>query len=491
MPTPSLPSRPNSEFYRKQAKALLKSARQGDAAAIERMRRWVPRLNGTTGVLPVDIALHEAQLAVARENGFASWPLFHAQLPSGESGRKFFRPHVRGFQWYEERVAGVVSVHHAGMPEAIETIRKNHPKFANASDAEILQATFTDDDARLVLAREHGFESWNDFKAHIEAIESGKKDEPFTAAFDAIKTGNVAGFRELLREHPDLVNAQGTNGSTLLNLAGSLRQKAICQLLIEHGADVDLATTRGVTPLHQAAYSNQPDLIEMLIEAGASPQMSAYGDGGTPLTMALFWGHNRARETLARYAVVPDNLRVAAGAGREDLVKACFTTQGGLTAEATAHRGFYRPHTGFPVWNPSPNRQEVLDEALTYASRNGQVQVLKLLLSMGADINGDPYRGTALIWAVCCKRVEVIEWLLDHGADINRRATFGGPGHGQGITALHSAAESGRTDLVKLLIARGADPGIRDDLYHSTPMGWAEHSGHVDVKEYLQQLTPG
>jgi ankyrin repeat protein len=290
-----------------------------------------------------------------------------------------------------------------------------------------------------------------------------------------------------LQRHPDLVNAQGTNGSSLLNLSVSLNRPMMCKLLLDAGADVDLPTTRGVTPLHAAAYSNRPHLIEMLIDAGASPDMAAYGDGGTPLAMALFWGHDAARETLSRYAVTPNNLRVASGVGRIDLIRACFDADGNLTASAMTNRGFYRPHTGFPIWTPSPSRQETLDEALIYASRNGQIEAMKLLLANGADINADPHRGTALIWATFTHRADVMRWLIDRGADVNRRATFGGPQHGQGITALHIAAQCGRLDIIQLLLDRGGDRNVKDDLYKSTPAGWAEHSEQKDLAAFLER----
>jgi len=59
----------NLDFYRKRAKALLRAARAGDAAANARLRRY-----GAEGAP----ALHAAQLAIAREQGFRSWPKFQA-----------------------------------------------------------------------------------------------------------------------------------------------------------------------------------------------------------------------------------------------------------------------------------------------------------------------------------------------------------------------------------------------------------------------------
>jgi ankyrin repeat protein len=478
MPTHSLPSRPNIEFYRKQAKTLLKAARSGDAGALARLHK-------ARKALPKEPALHDAQLAIARENGFASWPSFHAHVVDLGGASKRFRPHVRDFKWYEERVAGIIGAQQAGIAGAMDSIRRSIPRLSNKSDDEIRSATLTDDDARLILARDHGFDRWDAFKARLDAINSGKEIEPFTAAFDAIQADDAGAFAALLQRHPDLINAQGTNGSSLLNLSVSLNRPEMIKLLLDARADVDLPTTRGVTPLHAAAYSNRPHLVEMLIDAGASPDAFAYGEGGTALAMALFWGHDSAREALSRYAVTPNNLRVASGVGRIDLMRACFEAAGNLTPDAVANRGFYRPHTGFPIWNPSSSRQEVLDEALTYASRNGQIAAMQFLLANGADINGDPYRGTALTWATFTRRADVMRWLLDHGANVNHRATFGGPQHGQGITALHIAAQCDRLDIVKLLLARGADRNVKDDLYNSTPSGWAEHSEHTETVELL------
>ena len=145
------------------------------------------------------LQLHDAQLTIARENGFASWPLFQAHLQAAIGiGPRRFRPHVRGFEWYEDRVSGVISMHKSGSAGAMETIRQNHPGFASMSDDDIRTADFNADDARVVLAREHGFDHWSDFKKHVEEIQSGKSYEPFTAAFDAIQTGEISAFSSIL-----------------------------------------------------------------------------------------------------------------------------------------------------------------------------------------------------------------------------------------------------------------------------------------------------
>ncbi len=229
---------------------------------------------------------------------------------------------------------------------------------------------------------------------------------------------------------------------------------------------------------------------DLLLGAGARADAEAHGAGGTPLAVALFWGNREAADVLARAGIVPRNLRVAAGLGRRDLVRACFGPDGRLTPEARAARGFYRPHSGFPRWQPSDDQQEVLDEALVWAAKAGRLEVMELLVERGARVDADPYRGTPLLWAAATGRLEAARWLFDHGADVNQRATFGGPEHGAGVTALHLAAQdSRRLPLVEFFVARGADPTVEDAIYHGTPASWATHFGAREVATYLNGLT--
>lgn len=480
MPTAStsirdLPTPPSLEQQRKRARELLLAARAEDPAALRRFRQHHPRFAaGST------LRLADAQLVIAREFGFPSWPRLVAHIRG--DGRRT-RPFVAERSYFEERAEGLLAVHQQHLPASLAQIRAWHPRFAGTSDEEIANAAFTIDDARLVYARQHGFKRWADLGAHVEAMGRGEVEEPFKAAFDSIQASDVSRLRALLAASPDLVLARGTNGNTLLNLAGG--RSAIVQLLLEAGADPTVANDRGWTPLHQAAYGNHVEVVELLVTAGAPLDAVAYGEGGTPLAAALFWGHREVAEVLAAYAVVPANLRVAAGLGRADLVNDAFNQDGSLRPWAGAARGFYRPHTGFPLWQPSDERQEILDEALVWACKSNRLEVLPLLTAQGANVDADPYRGTPLLWAVANGRAEAGRWLLDHGADINRRATFGGPDHGVGVTALHLAAQGCSADVVRLLLEDGADIQIEDDLYHSTPLGWAQHFERTEVVALL------
>jgi ankyrin repeat protein len=332
------------------------------------------------------------------------------------------------------------------------------------------------DEARSELARRHGFSSWAQLTGHVEALRDGREPPtPFMLAYRAVEDDDRDRLAELLDQEPELVRVRGTNGNDLLGMAGGLE---IVRLLLERGADPNRGNDYGWTKLHSAGYSNRRDLAQLLLGAGARTDLSARGDGGTPLIAALFWGHREVVDLLGRE---PRNLRVAAGLGLVDMIGELVGT-----AHAGAHRGFYRPHGGFPAWQPSDDPQEILDEAFVWAAKSDRVDALRLLVELGARPDADPYRGTALTWAAANGRVEAIRVLIELGADANARGTFGGPQHGEGVVALHLAAQSGQLDAARALLEAGADPTIRDALYDSPPSGWAEHGGHPQVAELLR-----
>src|SRR5678815_4974088 len=85
---------------------------------------------------------------------------------------------------YKKQAKDFVKAHAAGKPGFAERTRKFHPH--PPSDR------FSLTDAQLVLAREHGFESWPKFASHLEALH--QRDCPasqFEQAADAIVTGDT------------------------------------------------------------------------------------------------------------------------------------------------------------------------------------------------------------------------------------------------------------------------------------------------------------
>lgn len=401
------------EQLRTQAKELVRAARAGDPEALGRL-----------GELPVRLA--SAQLVLAREHGRPSWPaLVHALVE---------QPFRTDLAYYEGRAEGIASVR--GVPLA---------------------------EARRDLARRHGLPGWAALERRLGRL--AVEPTPFAHAYRAVEEGDRRRLEELLDAHPELVSVRGTNGNDLLGMAGD---HALVGLLLERGADVNRGNDYGWTKLHQAGYANDTGLARTLLAAGARTDASARGEGGTPLVCALFWGH---REVARLLGEKPRNLRVAAGLGRVDLIEELAGTPA-----AGAHRGFYRPHGGFPPWRPSDDPQEILDEALVWAAKADRVEAISALVALGARLDADPYRGTPLTWAACNGRVAAIGRLLELGARVDARGTFGGPDHGEGVTALHLAAQSGHADAVDTLLAAGADPSLQDSRHGGTAAGSSSSS---------------
>ncbi len=175
MPASTLPSRPSIEQLRKQAKELLKAFRADDADASARLRAVLP-------ALPTDDAatLADAQFVLAREYGFDSWPALvrHVETvnPPGlrkfetmadelaaaytsgdyERIREFNWTHGTSFVWYRE-------------PEAMQ--RRLPTWFASESrSADLARA-----DARHLIARKRGIDSWDDLVRSMvsPAVASG------------------------------------------------------------------------------------------------------------------------------------------------------------------------------------------------------------------------------------------------------------------------------------------------------------------------------
>jgi ankyrin repeat protein len=459
--TDPLPSAPSLEQLRKRAKELARAHRDGDAEARARVAAHHPRPRD-------ELRLSDAQLVIAREHGFASWPRLRAYADRvAEHGSDLQHPYHDDLGYYEGRAHGLLASAQDGTPSATAVFER-------------FGAPLTAAGARTAVARTHGFGSWAALRRHVAAL---RRDggEPFARAYRAVEAHDLDALRAQLGRFPDLVAARGTNGNDLLNMATATCDERTVRLLLERGADPARANAPGWTPLHQAAYVGLPKLAGILLDAGAPADAEARGEGGTPLIVALFWGHAQTAELLAeRGGVHPENLRAAAGLGDVAGIERLAGT-----ARAGARRGFYRPHSGFPAWRPADDPQEVLDEALSWAARSGRVDALRALVARGADPDADVYRGTALAWAAACGRADAIRRLVELGADPNRGATFGGPQHGEGVTALHLAAQGGDVEAIRALLEAGADPATRDALHDGTAADWAAHGGHEGARALL------
>lgn len=281
-----------------------------------------------------------------------------------------------------------------------------------------------------------------------------------------------------------------TNNGALPPVDGEPTAHAIIDDLLLAGADPNGRSKRdGPTPLHAAAFAGNEQLVQRLLAAGADPAATMGSiAGATPLSFALFYAHRSAGATIAHALRAPDDLRSAAGLddvlGVERLLKINST----LAPGADAGMAFTAPIDDFPPRLGSITEKLTINESLTWAARNGSLAAMGTLVERGADVNANPYRGTALLWAVYGDQVEAINWLVERGADVNLRHDFGGIEHGRSATALHLAAQYGNVGSLDALLAHGADPTITDGAYQATPLGWAEHNGAQGAAERLRKV---
>ncbi|NWF83222.1 MAG: ankyrin repeat domain-containing protein [Bryobacteraceae bacterium] len=347
--------------------------------------------------------------------------------------------------------AGALQFFHAHLPRMLDDRVKWLPK--RLSEEELRAAVFDMDDARTAVARGYDFAGWEALAAFAAAIERRDPEVyPFERAVDAVADGDLASLRSLLKEYPGLVRARSkrvthfdppVHRATLLHYVAAngtegYRQRTpgnaveIATALLDAGAEADaLANLYGgecttlsllVSSCHPAQAGVQVPLIDLLAARGASLAETGTGNWVSPVETALVFGYRDAAEELVRHGA-PLSLPAAAGLGRLKLVRELLPE----SSELARHR------------------------ALAIAAQSGEVETTRLLLEAGEDPN-----------------------------------RFDPPGTHSHTTPLHQAVWAGHLDVVRLLVARGARLDIRDTIYNSTPLGWAEYGGREEIAALLR-----
>jgi ankyrin repeat protein len=230
---------------------------------------------------------------------------------------------------------------------------------------------------------------------------------PLTEAVLLWDTGRV---RRALAGGAD-VNATNGAGFTALMLAAMKAQDQTVDILLAEGADPNLeALPHGWTALRQAASSGNPKIIKSLLKAGARLDAKDR-NGWTPIVIAAM-------------AAKAENVKALSDAGAQ------------------------------------------LKMDLVFASALGQLDQVKTL-SGATDINAKNDTGrTPLVAAAANNQVEVVKFLLSKGANPDSESVARSPWGPETMTALALAAVEGHLGVVKALVEKGAD------LSKKTPTGW-------------------
>ena len=129
MPVRSLPDKPSLVQLKHQAKDLLRLRSLGAARALQRIREFHPRFSGFSdaALVAAEFKLSDAQLTIAREYGFVSWPRLNAFVSAGVSLPRS----------YEERISDplfrrAVSLIDNGSVEELRSLLVEHPSLVHS-----------------------------------------------------------------------------------------------------------------------------------------------------------------------------------------------------------------------------------------------------------------------------------------------------------------------------------------------------------------------
>ncbi|HKG80875.1 MAG TPA: ankyrin repeat domain-containing protein [Pyrinomonadaceae bacterium] len=299
----------------------------------------------------------------------------------------------------------------------------------------------------------------------------------------------------------------------------------VIQQLIDKGAHVN-QPVRYKSALMHAASEGHVEIVKLLLARGA--EVNAQTDEGTALMMAVRGGHVSIVKLLLD--------------ARADVNAKHRLGHSALIMSAGPSIPEMNPEPGKPVGPPASEIMSLLlarGADVNLIGQRGQTALMeanstakvKLLVANGAQLNAKDEQGeTALIHAVDRGDVEVVEALLQAGADASVRdakgvtalmlaleevpsyraagsdklarrrlesarplltADFGDVNiqNENGETLLMRAASLGETEIVKLLLGRGADVN-RTDVFGNTAAVFAYEKDQTAIQELLKNATP-
>uniref|UniRef100_A0A7S1TGP6 Protein kinase domain-containing protein n=1 Tax=Compsopogon caeruleus TaxID=31354 RepID=A0A7S1TGP6_9RHOD len=293
------------------------------------------------------------------------------------------------------------------------------------------------------------------------------------------KDGKVEKVRKKLIEGAD-PNYADHNKRTALHLASISGHVEVAEVLLENGADPEARDNRGSTAVMVAKSHGQSSVLEMFKKHG----VEIYEDddecpenmvlGMELLNFAARGAIDLVRERL--FAGVPvsfmdyDNrtaLHVAASEGHAEVAELLILNGAGIDTQ--------------DVYGRTP-----VDDAV----KNGHKEVLLMFSKYGAwipeallsaKVASENQLGRDLIEESKNSDVDKVNSLLELGANVN----FQNYDH---RTPLHVAASEGIMEMVKLLLSRGADPGLTD-RWGNTPLDDASRLSKAEIAALLSEPT--
>ena len=331
---------------------------------------------------------------------------------------------------------------------------------------------------------------------------------------------DTAAVRTLIAQKLD-VNAPGTDGSPALHWAVRVDDVTMAKMLLGAGAKATLANRYGLTPIAIAAGNGSASMIGILLDAGADANAPDPA-GDTPLMSAIRTGRLDAATLLVDRGATVDAtdatyqqtaLMVAVRENHPEIVKLLIARGASVSARTRVGRTpawvlpNSQPGFGHGIGivrggSPDRGRRAPIPGGMTpllYASRDGRMDSVRMLLDAGADINvRDANEITPLISAITNNHPDVARYLIERGADIKAVDWYG-------RTPLWAAVETRNMDLdngtfensidrapflglIQTLLERGADPNARtkevppvrpDFLRVTASLSWVDFTGQT------------
>jgi uncharacterized protein len=273
--------------------------------------------------------------------------------------------------------------------------------------------------------------------------------------------------------------------------------------MIDAGADVNIPTPDGVTALMLALDNDHNDVARLLLDRGANPRVWDWW-GRTALYIVIDRKETLAANRLKGGAQNGGSAPVPALSSRPsvssmDIINALLAADVEINAPLNMHRPSRSGNSGRFI-DPmldiggTPLLRAVIGDRASVPdpkATGGDAEVVRALLAKGANPNinamgltpflvaagvgaGHGGGGTGLAMESSVGgpvNMEMMELLLQRGANVNDQVTgtltytmrvSRAPSANEGRTALHIAAQAGKTDLVRYLLSKGANPEVKD-----------------------------
>jgi ankyrin repeat protein len=425
MSTRRLPPQPNLEQLRKQAKDLLEQFRAGDPAALAEVHRFERNPD------PASFALHDAQRVLARAYGYESWSKLKAFLDGAGIARLMEAvnagdaPRVRSLLAARPELIGMDtsgSDEQRALHYAVQRRDAAMVRLLMEAGADARQGVWPHRDATTAyaIARDRGY---TEIVAIIEEEERHRREElscpnatvsPLQDQIsEAIRGGDNSTAIRLLESDKSLIQACDRSGASPLHVAAAFANEEMVAWLLRNRANTRREDMHGLTPLDRAALAAHPQ----------NDHASRFP------AIARHLLEHRAELTIRAAVALGNEARVRELVGADPrVVRHLDPRYGGLLSIAVNH---------------------------------GQLEMVRLLLDLGADVDERmmvqeleepaPSWGGPLWYAALANQRDIAELLLDRGADPNSNVYASG-------WPLRNAWRHKDESVKRLLLARGATP---------------------------------